>query len=130
MRVSLVIDCINPEHLAPFWEAALQYRQVGSLPNYRVLAPRQDGDHGPVLILQQVPEPRQGKNRLHLDLHPDDSAATIKALTALGASVRGDRVFLEDISWQVMADPEGNEFCVVDHGAAPRLTGHSVDVGG
>ena len=73
-----------------------------------------------MLILQQVPEPRRGKNRLHLDLHPDESSALINKLVGLGASLIGERVFLEDISWQVLADPEGNEFCVVDHGAAVR----------
>jgi predicted enzyme related to lactoylglutathione lyase len=119
MRISIVIDCLNPDQLRPFWEAALDYELAATLDGYRVLAPRAAGDQ-PVLILQQVPEPRVGKNRLHLDLHPDDSSALINKLVKLGASLVGERVFLEDISWQVLGDPEGNEFCVVVHGAAVR----------
>ena len=120
MRISIVIDCQNPDRLVPFWESALGYRLASTLDGYRVLAPGA-GDELPVLILQQVPEPRAGKNRLHLDLHPDDSAALITKLVGLGAKLLGERVFLDDISWQVLADPEGNEFCIVDHGAATRV---------
>ncbi|MFJ6837533.1 VOC family protein [Streptomyces sp. NPDC091209] len=65
------------------------------------------------LLFQRVPEPKTGKNRLHLDLHPGEGrrAEEVGRLTSLGASV------LRDMNepagaWVVMADPEGNEFCV------------------
>ncbi|MFD7134723.1 VOC family protein [Streptomyces sp. NPDC059894] len=65
------------------------------------------------LLFQRVPEAKTGKNRLHLDLHPGDGrrAAEVERLTALGASVLRE---VRDPSgeWVVMADPEGNEFCV------------------
>ena len=70
------------------------------------------------LLLQRVPEAKTGKNRLHLDLHPDDGPATVDRLVALGASRAGrpqhrvPRRARHD-QFQVMADPEGNEFCVV-----------------
>ncbi|MFF2661433.1 VOC family protein [Kitasatospora sp. NPDC058032] len=75
--------------------------------------PTSDTGLGRRILFQRVPEPKQGKNRLHLDLHPgpDARAATVTRLTALGA------VTLREVtepggSWTVMQDPEGNEFCV------------------
>jgi hypothetical protein len=78
---------------------------------------RPSDQRAPDLLLQRVPEPKQGKNRLHLDLHPDDGPATVERLLALGASLVGEvqEEFLADhgTRFQVMADPEGNELCVV-----------------
>ncbi len=75
------------------------------------------GEPGPVLILQEVPEERATKNRAHLDLHPADPEAHIARLENLGARRVGERVTeLQEqfgIWWQQMADPQGNEFCVV-----------------
>ncbi|WP_329335911.1 hypothetical protein OG866_18050 [Streptomyces sp. NBC_00663] len=65
------------------------------------------------LLFQRVPEEKTGKNRLHLDLHPGDGlrAAEVERLTGLGASVLRE-VKEPSGAWVVMADPEGNEFCV------------------
>ncbi|MFF3940774.1 VOC family protein [Streptomyces phaeofaciens] len=65
------------------------------------------------LLFQRVPEPKAGKNRLHLDLHPGEGrrAGEVERLTALGASVLRE-VREPSGTWVVMADPEGNEFCV------------------
>ncbi len=65
------------------------------------------------LLFQRVPEPKTGKNRLHLDLHPgpDRRSAEVERLTGLGASVLRE-VREAGGEWVVMADPEGNEFCV------------------
>jgi predicted enzyme related to lactoylglutathione lyase len=126
MHVSVVIDSQDPQGLAPFWQQALHYRRAGELAGYVVLAPPTDdaGPGRPVLVLQRVAEPRAGKNRLHLDLHDDDVPAQITRLQALGARPIGEPVteLLEaaGIWWQVMADPEGNEFCLVAEGAASR----------
>jgi predicted enzyme related to lactoylglutathione lyase len=116
VRVSVVIDSVDPRAIAPFWRAALGYREVGDLGQFVVLAPAR-GDDGPVVILQGVPEERAGKNRAHLDLHPADPEAHVARLEALGATRIGDPVteLQEQVGvwWQQMADPQGNEFCVV-----------------
>jgi Glyoxalase-like domain len=63
------------------------------------------------LLFLRVPEEKAGKNRLHLDLRPADQAAKVARLERLGAS-RTDVGQGSDVSWVVMADPDGNEFCV------------------
>jgi hypothetical protein len=65
----------------------------------------------PGLLFASVPEPKTGKNRLHLDFRPDDRDAEVDRLLALGAT-RAD-VGQGEQSWIVLADPEGNEFCVL-----------------
>jgi predicted enzyme related to lactoylglutathione lyase len=111
--LGLVLDCRDPEQLAPFWAAALDYRTVGGAGNYVLLVP--EGRPGPDLLLQRVPEARVGKNRMHVDLHTPDIEAEATRLTGLGAR----RLVAEPLEefgshWIAMADPEGNEFCVCD----------------
>jgi predicted enzyme related to lactoylglutathione lyase len=112
MRVTVVLDCQDPDALAPFWEAALDYRLNEALDEYRVLVSRVDVKGAPVLVLAKVDEAKAGKNRMHLDCHPDDAEAHITKMQRLGASLVGERVERWGIWWQTMADPEGNEFCV------------------
>jgi catechol 2,3-dioxygenase-like lactoylglutathione lyase family enzyme len=116
MRVSVVLDCKDPDALAPFWEAALGYRLVDRADGYRILAPLDDEPPGPVLILQPVPEERSGKNRMHLDVHPADAREHIRLLESMGARRLGTPIAAYGVEWQTMADPEGHEFCVVAHG--------------
>jgi Glyoxalase-like domain len=127
MRLSLVLDCTNPDSLVDFWCRALRYRAVGSPPpGYQVLVPTDQSPHGPVFILQAVPEGRVSKNRMHIDIHPPADLgvpALVDELESFGATRLGPPMtpFLDTIGiwWQVMADPEGNEFCVCadpDHG--------------
>jgi hypothetical protein len=71
---------------------------------------REDGA-SPDLLFLRVPEAKAGKNRLHLDLRPDDQDAEVARLEGLGAT-RAD-IGQGETSWVVMADPEGNEFCVL-----------------
>jgi predicted enzyme related to lactoylglutathione lyase len=66
------------------------------------------------LGLQRVPEARTGKNRVHLDLGTDDREAEVARLGSLGASVLAEHD-MPGLWWTVMADPEGNEFCVGSH---------------
>ena len=66
----------------------------------------------PDLLFLRVPEPKTVKNRLHIDLRPDDQAAEVARLERLGAR-RVDVGQGADVSWVVLADPEGNEFCVL-----------------
>ena len=118
--INLNLDCCDIDLVAGFWKAALGYVEVASLAQYRVLAaPAQPEGPGvlPGLILQQVGErPPETKNRLHLDLIVGPGFETEAGrLEALGAR-RLSEVFHEaGTAWIVMADPEGNEFCLGEH---------------
>ena len=114
-RMGLVLDCADPETLAAFWAPAIGYTTVGSEGSYVMLLPA-DGD-GPQLLLQRVGEAKVAKNRMHLDIHVADIEAEADRLAALGAR-RLQTESLEEYgtSWFLMADPEGNEFCVCDSG--------------
>jgi predicted enzyme related to lactoylglutathione lyase len=111
VQIGLVLDSRDPEALAPFWATALGYVVAGSLENYVLLLP--DGRDGPRLLLQRVPETKDHKNRMHLDIEVDDIEALASRLLALGATrLNADVLEEHDCSWIVMADPEGNEFCL------------------
>ena len=71
-------------------------------------------DGGPVLGLQQVPEPRAGKNRVHVDLTGEPRSTGVPRLVGLGPNVLGEHE-VPGLRWTVLADPEGNEFCVGEH---------------
>ncbi len=117
VRMGLVLDCGEPEALAEFWAAALGYTNVGSAGSYVMLLPA-DGD-GPQLLLQKVPEPKAGKNRMHFDIHVADIEAEAARLAALGARrVAPDSMEEHGTHWVLMADPEDNEFCVCDSGTS------------
>lgn len=105
----LTLDVADPDVQQAFWCAALGYEHVGGVGHYRALAAA--AGIGPKLLLQQVPEAKTAKNRLHLDLHVADIDAEAARLEACGA-VRVGKVDEFGISWIVMHDPEGNEFCV------------------
>lgn len=114
--IGLVLDCHEPERLAAFWAAALDYVSLGAAGTYVVLLP--NGRPGPKLLLQQVPEPKTTKNRMHLDIDAIDIEAEATRLEALGAlRVADDQLHEHGTNWILMADPEGNEFCVCDGGA-------------
>ena len=108
-NVDIVIDCADPEVLAAFWEAALGYRRVGFAEPYFLLLPTERAF--PPVILQRVPEPKQGKARIHFDLRVSDVPAEVRRLEGLGAR-RIDVGQGDEVDWVPMAYPEGNEFCV------------------
>lgn len=107
-EVYIVLDAVDVELVAAFWAEAMNYRRVDRLEQYAVLAPH-EGSHGSVFLVQGVPEAKQVKNRMHLDLHFDDPEAAATRLVGLGARRLGDGR-LGDIAWITMCDPEGNEF--------------------
>jgi predicted enzyme related to lactoylglutathione lyase len=110
-EVQITIDCADPDQQAEFWAAALGYVRRGTLGPYRSIVDP-DGAH-PVVVLQQVAEPKVGKARIHLDLYVDDIPAEVERLTALGARPLEGGWFEEaGERWHVMVDPEGNEFCL------------------
>ena len=111
----LVLDCADPETLAEFWAAALGYEPLGNAGNYVALVPPTPGR--PKLLLQGVPEPKTTKNGMHLDIETPDIEPEAARLEKLGATRLGAETQSEHGStWIVMADPEGNEFCVCDAG--------------
>jgi predicted enzyme related to lactoylglutathione lyase len=109
---AIVIDAADPAALARFWSEAAGWQVVETTGWSASL--RDPSGTGPFLELIQVPEPKRVKNRLHLDVAPwrgDDQAAEVAQLRALGATPAD--VGQGDVPWVVLADPEGNEFCVL-----------------
>lgn len=105
----VVVDCADPARLARFWAGVLGGEPVGRSDAWHHLDP----PGWTRLAFQRVPEPKQGKNRLHLDVLVDDLAAATHAAERLGATRVGDVVHDTAGSFQVLLDPEGNEWCVV-----------------
>ena len=111
----MVLDCSDPDALVEFWSTALNYELSEKLDDDRILAPR-DGEVGPVFMLARSTDVKKTKNRMHVDVHPDNAEAHLTRLQRLGGTLVGERVEKYGIWWQAMADPEGNELCVVSHG--------------
>src|SRR2546423_5071943 len=110
MKLVTVLDCQDPQALAPFWAAALGYKQVAAAGQYVVLG---TGDRtGHELILQGVAEPKTAKNRMHLDIKAENVDAEVARLVGLGARTTSEPVEEWGERWVVLVDPEGNEFCV------------------
>jgi predicted enzyme related to lactoylglutathione lyase len=122
VHFGLVLDCADPERLAEFWAEALGYANVGSAGVYVALYPREGT--GPKLLLQRVAEPKATKNRMHLDIEVSDIDVEADRLSGLGARrVSDDTCSEHGSTWILMADPEGNEFCICDNaGAATNET--------
>jgi hypothetical protein len=112
---AMIVDCRDPAPVARFWAAALDWVISQEEDEEWVVEPPEGSREDCVvadLLFIRVPEPKTIKNRLHLDLRPEDQASEIARLEGLGAT----RVAPEqsaDHSWVVMADPEGNEFCLL-----------------
>jgi len=105
----VVIDCADPLRLGRWWADALGWTYWSEAPDEVEIRPTED--RLPGLIFGQVPEPKTLKNRLHLDFRPDNQNAEVDRFLALGAT-RAD-VGQRSQSWVVLADPEGNEFCIL-----------------
>jgi predicted enzyme related to lactoylglutathione lyase len=111
-RVDLVLDCADPRALEPFWRDALGYRSYFSSSSHVILVPTDDSSASP-LVLQQVPEARVGKNRMHVDLVADDIEGEVKRLVGLGATRLHEGIqSVGETQWVTLADPVGNELCV------------------
>jgi catechol 2,3-dioxygenase-like lactoylglutathione lyase family enzyme len=120
----IVVDCRDPAAQAAFWAAALGYHVVRTEQGQVEIAPwdREPPDlaervrrapGAPALVFVTVPEAKTVKNRLHLDVRPVDGSheLEVERLIALGAR-RAD-IGQGEVPWVVLADPEGNEFCVL-----------------
>jgi hypothetical protein len=107
---TVLIDCNDLERMSEFWRAALDLERVWTGPSGGYLL-EADGSSSVPIALMPCGDEKRGKNRLHLDLRPDHQETEVRRLEELGAV----RVHIgqRDVPWIVMADPEGNEFCVL-----------------
>lgn len=119
---NIVIDAVAPRRLGQFWEAVFDGEQLTDGPG--IYETRLDVDGGPVLDLcfQRVPDSLSPEPRIHLDLLGGDlQADVVERLLGLGA--RHLDIGQEGVPWTVLADPEGNAFCVMDDRQAYSNTG-------
>ena len=105
----IVVDAEDPARLARWWAAALDYRIVHEAPGEVEI--RRRPEEMPGLLFTPVPDAKTVKNRLHIDLRPDDQESEVERLVNMGA--RPVDIGKHDVGWVVLADPEGNEFCVL-----------------
>jgi predicted enzyme related to lactoylglutathione lyase len=112
---AVCVDAHDPSLLASFWEGVLGWRRTHDDGDEVVLEPPagspEDGV-APDLLFSKVSDPKSIKNRLHIDLRPDDQDVEVARVEALGAT-RVDIGQGDTVTWVVLADPEGNEFCVL-----------------
>jgi predicted enzyme related to lactoylglutathione lyase len=120
VELVVVLDCADLDRSAAFWCAVLGYEADPPDPpdppgpaRYRTLLPPTGGD-GLELLLQRVPEAKTAKSRLHLDLRVPDLSAEVARVVALGARrITEEPVREHGWTWHVLADPDDNEFCVL-----------------
>jgi hypothetical protein len=116
----VIIDSADPSALGNWWANALGWTVVSDVPDEVEIQPERGVTPG--LIFVPVPEAKAGKNRLHLDFRPvgadADQAAEVARMLGLGARP-ADVGQGDDVPWVVMADPEGNEFCIL-RAASPQ----------
>jgi|ERR1019366_5213849 predicted enzyme related to lactoylglutathione lyase len=116
----ICIDSPDPSTLAGFWEAAFGWQRVEEDEEGVALRfPEGGAESRPVpdLLILKADDPRVAKNRLHLDFRPDDQDKEVERLIGLGA--RRVDIGQGEITWVVLADPEGNEFCVLRAPTSP-----------
>ncbi len=111
----LVVDSRDPEALAAFWSAVLDYRELSREEGSIEIGPEEGfGGRAPTLVFTPVADPAPGKLPWHVDVSPTDrdQDAELERLLSLGARP-ADVGQTGDESWHVLADPEGNEFCLL-----------------
>lgn len=123
------IDCANAYELSTWWKQLLGYEDLPDDPNEpgheECMIQRPDGGHQ--LLFIEVPDAKQGKNRLHFDLRPsertrDDEVAWALSIGATEIDDQRNR-YGPGVGWVVMADPEGNEFCILRSAAEIEAAG-------
>src|SRR5687767_14762497 len=117
IRISVVLDCADETRLAAFWMGALGYVQVASDGGFIGL--RDPDGRSPTLVLQRVAERKVVKNRMHLDVFSDDFDQHLVRLKELGATIVTSKHSESDgMRLVVLADPEGNEYYILDPSGA------------
>jgi predicted enzyme related to lactoylglutathione lyase len=114
---SVVVDCEDPHRLAAFWCDVLGYQTVSTTPDIVAIAATRASFPGIEFVRTEGHQRR--KSPLHIDLAPDDQAAEVERILALGAR-RREVGQPPDATWIVLADPEDNAFCVLAPRAADR----------
>ncbi len=111
----VTVDCHNPARVADFWAEVLDWEVTQASDTDVVVEPRNRGlVLSPVLLFLKAPDTKVIKNRLHFDLRPDNQAVEVARAEALGATrVEIGQSADPATTWVVMADPEGNEFCIL-----------------
>jgi predicted enzyme related to lactoylglutathione lyase len=107
---ALIVDAVDPERLARWWAEVLDHRVESVSPREVIIGPAIDGH--PRIVFLRHDDAKQAKNRLHLDLRPDDLDGELERLVNMGAR-HVDVGQPESAAWVVLADPEGNEFCII-----------------
>jgi predicted enzyme related to lactoylglutathione lyase len=105
----IVIDCADPVRLAGFWRTITGYVTLSESETWVAIG---TADERTIIGFQRVPEPKTVKDRIHLDFAAEDEEATAHEIEAMGAT----RLWVSedpDDPFVVLADPEGNEFCIV-----------------
>jgi predicted enzyme related to lactoylglutathione lyase len=113
----ITIDCVDVARVAAFWSQLLGGELSEPMPGWRRLEP--SGAPRPLLNFQPVPEPKQGKSRIHLDMLTDDLDAALARVEALGGHQTGERHEYDEGTVVILTDPEGTEFCVVAYRTEP-----------
>ena len=108
--LEIVIDCAAHDVLERFWTAALGWQSRRLNEQYVAIIPPDRSQMA--ILLQKVPEPKTVKNRVHIDFGAQNMAAEVERLIGLGATWIAERQLFGSPGWTVLADPEGNEFCV------------------
>jgi Glyoxalase-like domain len=112
----LVLDAHDPDLLARFWCTVLGYVELDRVDGSIEIGPPEAGFGGPqpTIVIDRTDEPKRGKLRLHIDVNATDrdQEAELDRLLAAGAR-RADIGQTGNESWHVLADPEGNEFCLL-----------------
>jgi predicted enzyme related to lactoylglutathione lyase len=109
---TVTLDAAEPRRLADFWSKMLDYKVVYD--SAEEVAIEKADESGPAVLFVKAPDEKAGKNRMHFDLNPDDQAAEVERALLLGAThVEIGQSRDPDVTWKVLADPEGNEFCIL-----------------
>ena len=113
------VDCTDAYQLSDFWKQVLGYEDLPDDPNEPgdELCMIRDPENGHQILFIEVPEPKQVKNRIHFDLRPREGRRDdeFERLLSMGSTVVADHrgIHGPGTGWVVLADPEGNEFCIL-----------------
>jgi predicted enzyme related to lactoylglutathione lyase len=116
---AVTFDCHDPARQGAFWASVLGWEVAPPVSDELAVVggPNRPQD-APIMLFIKVPEPKSAKNRNHLDLHTLDLDADVTRIVALGAGVVHEK-HEWGVHWFTLADPEGNEFCIVEDRAEP-----------
>jgi catechol 2,3-dioxygenase-like lactoylglutathione lyase family enzyme len=116
----LVLDCTDPDKLAEFWCAVLGYQVLDRDPDgVEIGRADQNPEDRLTLVLSRTTEPKKQKLRLHIDVNATDRDQSAELERLLGLGAREVDIGQQGVRWQVLADPEGNEFCLLRKRVTP-----------